>query len=65
VEDFRLPPSGTSQEKDFDLLCHIDVDPELTEEEARKKMEESEPEDAMEEHEEKAAPRLKKTVPRI
>ena len=26
--DFILPPRGTSEEKDFDLLCHLEVEPE-------------------------------------
>ena len=30
-EDFRLPPSGTSQESEFDLLCHLELEPEKEE----------------------------------
>jgi hypothetical protein len=33
--DFILPPRGTSKESDFDLLCHLELEPEKTEEEER------------------------------
>jgi len=29
--DFRLPPSGTSKEHEFDLLCHLELEPEKEE----------------------------------
>ena len=29
IDDFLLPPRGTSQEHEFDLLAHIEVEPEL------------------------------------
>jgi dynein heavy chain len=38
-EDFILPPRGHSKESDFDLLCHLELEPEKTE-----KGEEEEPE---------------------
>jgi hypothetical protein len=30
-DDFRLPPGGTSKESDFDLLCHLELEPEKQE----------------------------------
>ena len=30
-EDFRLPPTGTSEEKDFDPLVHLELEPEVDE----------------------------------
>lgn len=30
-EDFVLPPRGTSLDQDFDLLCHLELEPEKTE----------------------------------
>ena len=30
-EDFILPPRGTSRDQDFDLLCHLELEPEKTE----------------------------------
>lgn len=30
-EDFVLPPRGHSKEEDFDLLCHLELEPEKTE----------------------------------
>ena len=41
VDDFKLPPHGTSEAKDFDLLCHLELEPEKEEEEEE---EEAEPE---------------------
>ena len=26
-EDFRLPPQGTSKDQDFDMLCHMELEP--------------------------------------
>lgn len=28
-DDFRLPPGGTSKESDFDMLCHLELEPEI------------------------------------
>ena len=33
IDDFILPPRGTSVEEDFDLLTHLQYEPEATEEE--------------------------------
>ena len=33
IDDFILPPRGKSQEKDFDLLSHLELEPEKNEEE--------------------------------
>jgi hypothetical protein len=30
-EDFILPPRGHSKESDFDLLCHLELEPEKAE----------------------------------
>ena len=30
-EDFILPPRGQSKEHDFDLLCHLELEPEKAE----------------------------------
>ena len=30
-EDFRLPPQGTSKDSDFDMLCHLELEPEKVE----------------------------------
>ena len=31
IEDFKPPPHGTSMEKDFDLLTHLELEPEIEE----------------------------------
>ena len=31
IEDFKPPPHGTSTEKDFDLLNHLELEPEVEE----------------------------------
>ena len=31
TDDFNLPPRGTSKESDFDLLCHLEIEPEVDE----------------------------------
>ena len=33
IDDFLLPPRGTSQTHEFDLLAHIEVEPEKDDEE--------------------------------
>jgi hypothetical protein len=30
-DEFRLPPGGISKEEDFDLLCHLELEPEKEE----------------------------------
>lgn len=30
-EEFILPPRGTSKDSDFDLLCHLELEPEKAE----------------------------------
>lgn len=38
-EDFILPPRGNSKEDDFDLLCHLELEPEKSAEEAAEEAE--------------------------
>jgi hypothetical protein len=39
-DDFRLPPGGTSQDKDFDLMCHLELDAEVDEDKKEEEEEE-------------------------
>jgi len=58
--DFRLPPSGTSKEHEFDLLCHLELEPEKEEKKGN--------DDEEEEQDDQQAvevPKYKSTVPRI
>ena len=41
IEDFILPPRGTSQEQDFDLLSHLELEPIKNEEEEEEEEEEA------------------------
>lgn len=58
IEDFVLPPRGTSEIKDFDLLTHIELEDE-------KDPNEEEDEDYGAEKEAVHVQRFKKTVPNI
>ena len=60
TDDFRLPPGGTSQDKDFDLLCHLELEPEK--EEGKKDDEE---EEAEEDKVEEIIQKYKLTIPNI
>lgn len=44
-DDFRLPPGGTSKEEEFDLLCHLELEPEKEEKKKGDDEEEQEDED--------------------
>lgn len=44
-DEFRLPPGGTSKEEDFDLLCHLELEPEKEEKKAGADDDEEEEED--------------------
>lgn len=59
-DDFRLPPSGTSEEKDFDLLTHLELEPEQLEKKGK-----NEDEDEKEVLAEVDIPKYKSTVPSI
>lgn len=61
-DDFRLPPGGTSKEEDFDLLCHLELEPEKEEKKGAADDDEEQEEDdlVMEE-----VQKYKSTVPRI
>ena len=41
IEDFILPPRGTSEEHDFDLLSHLELEPTKNEEEEEEEEEEA------------------------
>ena len=58
VQEFKMAPHGNSEEKDYDLLCHAEIEPEAVE----KKGEGSEEE---EEEIVEDQPILKMTVPKI
>ena len=60
TDDFRLPPQGTSQEKDFDLLCHLELEPEKEEGKGDESEEEPAEEEAVQE-----VPKFKLTIPKI
>lgn len=52
-DEFRLPPGGTSKEEDFDMLCHLEVEPEKEEKKKGEEDDEDEQEDIMAEPEQK------------
>ena len=59
--DFRLPPSGNSKEEEFDMLCHLELEPEKEEKKgAGDDDEEEEDENALIE-----VQKYKSTVPKI
>ena len=60
IEDFVLPPRGTSQVEDFDLLAHIEIE-EVKEEEE----EEDGSEDAEDAEDDIIVPKFRKTTPSI
>ena len=62
-EQFKLPPQGTSGEKEFDLLCHLEVEP--AKDEKKKEGDEDEEEEEEEDETQEPEQKYKKTVPRI
>ena len=60
IDEFKLPPGGTSLEEEFDLLAHIELEPEI-EEKKDEDEEEEEEEEKVEEDEQK----FKSIVPQI
>ena len=60
-DDFRLPPGGTSKESDFDMLCHLELEPELDE----KKKDDDDEEDAKDQANEMMEIKYKLTIPTI
>jgi hypothetical protein len=59
IEDFILPPRGTSVVEDFDLMAHLELEPE------RDPDEESEEDDGLEKEDPIIEPIFKKIVPNI
>ena len=57
-QDFILPPRGTSVDSDFDLLCHLELEPEKTEKD-------EEEEEIVEGGGPVAVPKYKQIVPEI
>jgi hypothetical protein len=60
--DFRLPPSGTSKEEEFDLLCHLELEPEKEE---KKGGANDDDEEEVDEANVVEVQKYKSTVPRI
>ena len=59
-KEFRLPPGGTSLEHEFDILCHLELEPEKEEKGAGDDDEEEVEEGVIEE-----VQKFKSTVPNI
>lgn len=60
-DDFRLPPGGTSKEEEFDMLCHLELEPEKEEKKGGAEDEEEE----VDEENMVDVPKYKSTVPKI
>jgi len=59
IDEFLTPPRGDSKVEDFDLLAHVEVEPE------KEEGEEDEEEEEDPEKEEEAVQKYKKTIPNI